>query len=73
MGLVTPVDTITRKQPSASQLRFFDVVLSDMAPRTTGIKEVDAENSLLLCEQVSTRAQSAIHSVVSRSPPVINC
>ena len=31
---------------------FFDVVLSDMAPKTTGIKIVDQENSLRLVEKV---------------------
>jgi 23S rRNA (uridine2552-2'-O)-methyltransferase len=30
---------------------FFDVVLSDMAPNTTGIKSVDQDRSLALCEQ----------------------
>ena len=30
---------------------YFDVVLSDMAPNTTGIKSVDQDRSLALCEQ----------------------
>ena len=30
---------------------FFDVVLSDMAPNTTGIKSIDQDRSLALCEQ----------------------
>jgi 23S rRNA (uridine2552-2'-O)-methyltransferase len=29
----------------------FDLVLSDLAPKTTGIKSVDATNSLLLCDK----------------------
>ncbi|MEM7589283.1 MAG: FtsJ-like methyltransferase family protein, partial [Myxococcota bacterium] len=32
--------------------RFFDVVLSDMAPNTCGVKLVDQQRSLQLCERV---------------------
>ena len=39
----------------------FDIILSDMAPKTTGIKSVDAERSYNLCECALMIAQSYLH------------
>lgn len=38
----------------------FDVVLSDMAPNTSGIKSVDQDRSLVLCEQALALAQATL-------------
>ena len=38
-------------QPAEKYFQYFDIVLSDMAPRTTGIASVDSQRSYNLCEQ----------------------
>ena len=38
-------------EPAEKYFQYFDVVLSDMAPRTTGIASVDSQRSYNLCEQ----------------------
>ena len=50
----TSIETLVQAaqgEISEAQDGFFDVVLSDMAPNTTGIKQVDQDRSLLLCER----------------------
>jgi 23S rRNA (uridine2552-2'-O)-methyltransferase len=42
--------------------RLFDVVLSDMAPNTTGIRTVDQSRSLALCERALEVAQAALRA-----------
>lgn len=46
--------------PAGEPLRLFDVVLSDMAPNTTGIKAVDQARSLALCERALEVAERAL-------------
>lgn len=46
----TSLEELTGTSPG-EPLRLFDVVLSDMAPNTTGIKAVDQARSLALCER----------------------
>lgn len=46
--------------PPGEPLRLFDVVLSDMAPNTTGIKTVDQARSLALCERALEVAERAL-------------
>lgn len=46
--------------PAGEPLRLFDVVLSDMAPNTTGIKSVDQARSLALCERALEVAERAL-------------
>ena len=38
-------------QTAETHWRYFDIILSDMAPRTTGISSVDCQRSYNLCEQ----------------------
>ncbi len=40
--------------------QYFDVILSDMAPKTTGVRSVDAQRSYHLCEQVIVVASQAL-------------
>lgn len=46
--------------PPGHPLRLFDVVLSDMAPNTTGIRAVDQARSLALCERALEVAERAL-------------
>ncbi|MBI1947650.1 MAG: RlmE family RNA methyltransferase [Deltaproteobacteria bacterium] len=46
--------------PPGEPLRLFNVVLSDMAPNTTGIKTVDQARSLALCERALEVAERAL-------------
>ena len=51
----TPVEVLTGDTTTR-----FDVVLSDMAPNTTGIKAVDQARSLALCEHALEVARAAL-------------
>lgn len=55
----TSVEELTGTQPG-EPLRLFDVVLSDMAPNTTGIRTVDQARSLALCERALEVAERAL-------------
>lgn len=46
--------------PPGEPLRLFNVVLSDMAPNTTGIKTVDQARSLALCERALEVAERVL-------------
>lgn len=46
--------------PPGQPLRLFDLVLSDMAPNTTGIRSVDQARSLALCERALEVAERAL-------------
>lgn len=46
--------------PPGEPLRLFDVVLSDMAPNTTGIRSVDQARSLALCERALEVAERSL-------------
>ena len=47
---IEPHELKPNRLPEEALGPFFDVVLSDMAPNTTGIKSVDQDRSLALCE-----------------------
>lgn len=55
----TSLEELTGTAPGAP-LRLFDVVLSDMAPNTTGIKAVDQARSLALCERALEVAERSL-------------
>lgn len=42
-------------------LDYYDVIVSDLAPATSGIKSLDAEKSLELCEEVFKIAENHLH------------
>jgi 23S rRNA (uridine2552-2'-O)-methyltransferase len=53
----TPIEDLLA-QPG----RFFDVVLSDMAPNTTGVRSVDQARSFALCERALEVARVALRA-----------
>lgn len=50
-GKAPPEDGLEPGRPGTKATRPFDVVMSDMAPNTTGIKSVDQSRSAGLCER----------------------
>jgi len=50
----------TNIQDLVGDLKLFDVVMSDMAPQTTGIKFTDQERSLELCEMALETAKAQL-------------
>lgn len=55
----TSVEDLTGTAPG-EPLKLFDVVLSDMAPNTTGIRSVDQARSVALCERALEVAERSL-------------
>jgi 23S rRNA (uridine2552-2'-O)-methyltransferase len=53
-GDIYKPDTLKEIRQNTLCPKAFDVVVSDVAPKTTGIKDIDHGNSMELCDQVLT-------------------